>query len=90
MVKNQVCIGKVYRHFKENYYFVENVAYDSETQKIMVVYKPLYNRTDKKLIWVRPEKMFLSEIPTDRPDNITGPKYKFQLCEHLSNNFMNN
>ena len=25
----EVKIGKVYRHFKGNYYFVENVAYDS-------------------------------------------------------------
>lgn len=27
---NTVEIGKVYRHFKGNYYFVENIAYDSE------------------------------------------------------------
>ena len=27
----QVKIGQVYRHFKGNYYFVENIAYDSET-----------------------------------------------------------
>ena len=37
--------GKVYRHFKGNYYFVENVAYDSETQERMVVYRPLYERS---------------------------------------------
>lgn len=35
-------IGRVYRHFKGNYYFVENIAYDSETMERMVVYKPLY------------------------------------------------
>lgn len=87
MEENQVCIGKVYKHFKGNYYFVENVAFDSETQERMVVYKPIYDRADKKQIWVRPEKMFLSEIPTDRPDNVTGQKYRFQLCENLSNNF---
>ena len=28
-----VQIGRVYRHFKGNYYFVENVALDSETQE---------------------------------------------------------
>ncbi len=88
MEENQVSIGKIYRHFKGNYYFVENVAFDSETQERMVVYKPIYDRDDKKQIWVRPEKMFLSEISTDRPDNITGQKYRFQLCENLSNNFM--
>ena len=29
----QVKIGKVYRHFKGNYYFVEDVALDSKTKK---------------------------------------------------------
>ena len=39
---NEVKIGRVYRHFKGNYYFVENVAYDSETKERMVVYKEIY------------------------------------------------
>lgn len=80
-----VQIGKVYRHFKGNYYFVENVAYDSETKERMVVYKPLYNREDGRFIWVRPEKMFLEEIP-ERPDNITGQKFRFELCKELEEN----
>lgn len=82
-----VNIGKVYRHFKGNYYFVENVAYHSETQERMVVYKPLYNREDSRTLWVRPEKMFLEEIP-QRPDNITGQKHRFELVENLSKNFL--
>ena len=73
----EVQIGKVYRHFKGNYYFVENIAYDSETTERIVVYKPLYERADKRQLWVRPEKMFLSEIPIDRPDNITGQKHRY-------------
>lgn len=84
---NTVEIGKVYRHFKWNYYFVENIAYDSENQERMVVYKPLYKRDDSKNIWVRPEKMFLEEIPK-RPDNITGQKHRFELVENLTNNFL--
>ena len=82
-----VKIGRVYRHFKGNYYFVENIAYDSENQERMVVYKPLYKRDDSKNIWVRPEKMFLEEIPK-RPDNITGQKHRFELVENLTNNFL--
>lgn len=74
----EVKIGKVYRHFKGNYYFVEDIAYDSETQERIVIYKPLYERADGRSIWVRPEKMFLSEIP-ERPDNITGQKHRFEL-----------
>ena len=84
---NTVEIGKVYRHFKGNYYFVENIAYDSENQERMVVYKPLYKRDDSKNIWVRPQKMFLEEIPK-RPDNITGQKHRFELVENLTNNFL--
>ena len=85
---NEVQIGKVYRHFKGNYYFVENVAYDSETKERMVVYKPLYEREDGRKIWVRPEKMFLEEIP-ERPDNITGQKNRFILCEDIGKNYLN-
>ena len=82
----QVKIGKVYRHFKGNYYFVENRALDSESKEWMVVYKPLYDRNDSQ-IWVRSEKMFLEEIP-DRPDNITGQKHRFEYCEQLNNDYL--
>ena len=79
-------IGRVYRHFKGNYYFVEDVAYDSETKERMVVYKPLYNREDNRQLWVRPEKMFLEEIP-ERPDNITGQKVRFELVKDIEKNY---
>ena len=85
----EVKIGRVYRHFKGNYYFVENVAYDSESKERMVVYKPLYNREDGRSIWVRPEKMFLEEIPA-RPDNITGQKVRFELVDAIEKNYLKN
>ena len=83
----EVKIGKVYRHFKGNYYSVENIAYDSETQERMVVYKPLYNREDNKKIWVRPEKMFLSSI-SERKDNITGQTHRFEIAEDIEKNYL--
>ena len=83
----EVKIGRVYRHFKGNYYFVENVAYDSETKERMVVYKPLYQREDSRCIWVRPEKMFLEKIP-ERPDNITGQKHRFELVNDIEKNYI--
>ena len=82
----EVKIGKIYRHFKGNYYFIEDVALDSETQERVVIYKPIYDRQDSK-IWVRREKMFLEEIDQQRPDNITGQKYRFELCEDLEKDF---
>ena len=82
----QVQIGKIYRHFKGNYYFVENIGLDSEKQERVVIYRPLYDRTDS-MIWVRREKMFLEEIEVDRPDNITGQKYRFELQDDLSKDY---
>lgn len=83
----EVKISRVYRHFKGNYYFVENIAYDSETHERMVVYKPLYEREDGKQIWVRPEKMFLEEI-SKRSDNITGQKFRFELVDDIEKNYI--
>ena len=48
--------------------------------------KSLYDRDDNN-IWVRPEKMFLEEIP-ERPDNITGQKHRFELCKDIEKNYL--
>lgn len=77
----QVKIGKIYRHFKGNYYFIVDIALDSETKERMVVYRALYERKDSQ-IWVRPESMFLETIP-ERPDNITGQKHRFELVDDI-------
>ena len=82
----EVKVGKVYRHFKGNYYFVENVALDSENKERVVIYKAIYDRDDSQ-IWVRKEKMFLEEIP-ERPDNITGQKHRFELVEEIEKDYL--
>lgn len=79
---NKVKIGKIYRHFKGNYYFIENIGLDSETMERVVIYKALYNREDSQ-IFVRKESMFLEEINQTRKDNITGQKQRFELVEEL-------
>jgi len=83
---NQVKIGKIYRHFKGNYYFVENVGLDSETMERMVIYKAIYNREDSQ-IFVRREAMFLEEIDETRKDNITGQKHRFELAKELEKDY---
>ncbi len=83
-----VKIGRVYRHFKGNYYFVENIGYNSETTEAMVIYKTLYAREDNRQIWIRPEKMFLEEIPPSRQDNITGQKHRFELVPEIEKNYL--
>ena len=44
-----------YTHFKGGKYQVIDTAIHSETQEIMVVYRPLYG---DKALWVRPLTMF--------------------------------
>ena len=82
----QVKIGKVYWHFKGNYYFIENVGLDSETMERVVIYKALYDREDSQ-IFVRKEEMFLEKIDVTRKDNITGQKHRFELVEEIEKDF---
>ncbi len=74
---NKLVIHGIYKHFKGDYYLVEDVARDSETEKEMIVYRKLY---DDCSLWVRPAKMFLSEV-----DHIKYPKanqkYRFELVD---------
>ena len=74
---NELKIGRVYRHFKGDFYLVEAVANDSETGEPFVVYRKLYGDGG---LWLRPLAMFLS--PVDRakyPD--AAQEYRFELQE---------
>jgi hypothetical protein len=51
-----------YQHFKGNFYQVIDTVTHSETQEILVLYKPLYG---EQALWVRPIEMFLEEIERD-------------------------
>jgi len=72
---NELKIHGVYRHFKGDYYLVEDVARHSETQEDYVVYRRLYGDGS---LWIRPKSMFLSEV-----DHVKYPdvkqKYRFEL-----------
>ena len=72
---NQVKIGKVYRHFKGNYYIVLDVALDSETMDEVVIYRALYG--DRSL-YVRNKDMFLSLVDKDKYPEVLQ-KYRFEL-----------
>lgn len=73
----KVKIKRVYRHFKGNYYYVEDIAYHSETEEAYVVYRPLY---DNGKLWIRPLSMFVSEVDHEKYPNIKQ-KYRFELVE---------
>ena len=55
----EVKIGKIYRHYKGNYYIVEALAKDSETLETLVIYRALYESGE---VWARPIKNFTEKL----------------------------
>lgn len=66
----EIKIKGIYKHFKGDYYLVEDIGIHTETNEEYVIYRSLY--TDSKL-WVRPYTMFVEEV------NKNGQKYRFEL-----------
>ena len=69
-------IGRVYRHFKGDYYLVEGVANDSETGAPFVIYRKLYGDGG---LWLRPLEMFLSKVEKEKyPDCPQEDRFELQ------------
>ena len=71
----EIIKGRIYKHFKGDYYLVEDVVYHSETKEKMVLYKALYGQG---LRYVRPYEMFLSKVDKVKYPNV-NQEYRFQL-----------
>jgi hypothetical protein len=83
---------QIWKHFKNNYYYIVCIGHHSETQEKMVVYKRLYiddfadgdYKFDyaelSKEACIRPLDMFMSEV-----DHVKYPdvkqKYRFERVE---------
>lgn len=72
--------GKIFRHFKGDYYLLMDFVKHSETQETMVLYKALYGECG---LFVRPYDMFVEEVPAEKK-NPTGQKYRFECINIAS------
>ncbi|MCL5255662.1 MAG: DUF1653 domain-containing protein [Gammaproteobacteria bacterium] len=61
----------IYRHYKGNEYQVIDTARHSETEELLVVYRPLYG---ERALWVRPFDMFVEEVDVNGP---LQPRFSF-------------
>ncbi len=76
-MEREVKVHGVYRHFKGDYYLVENVATHSETKEKYIVYRALYGNSE---LYIRPYDMFLSEVDHEKYPDVKQ-KYRFELQE---------
>ncbi len=77
-MENELKIHGIYRHFKGDYYIVEDVATHSETKDKYVVYRALYGDTN---LYIRPYDMFLEKVDKVKYPNVKQ-EYRFEL-QHI-------
>lgn len=74
---NELKIGKIYKHFKGNYYLVIDIAEHTETKEKYVIYKALYGGCKT---YCRPMDMFLSKVDKQKYPN-ANQEYRFEQIE---------
>ena len=74
-----------YRHFKGDYYIVEDIANHSETKDKYVVYRKLYGDNS---LWIREMGMFLSEVDHNKYPRVKQKnRFELQEIESVANQF---
>jgi len=65
----------IYKHFKGDYYLVEDVAIHSETNEKYVVYRQLYGESK---LYIKPYDMFISKVDRNKYPDVKQ-QYRFEL-----------
>lgn len=73
----EVKLKAVYKHFKGDYYLVEDIATHSETNEKLVIYRALYGSND---LYARPYEMFIEKVDKEKYPNVKQ-EYRFELQE---------
>lgn len=76
-MENILKIKGIYKHFKNNYYILEDVAENSETGENYAVYRQLYGNNK---LYIRPLDMFLSKVDREKYPNVKQ-EYRFEYVE---------
>ena len=76
----EIKIHGIYKHFKGDFYLVEEIAKDCETLEDVVIYRKLY---EDGSCWVRPLNDFIGEVNKEKYPKVEQ-KYKFELIEPYS------
>ena len=71
----KVKVKGIYKHFKGDYYLVEDIAIDSETDEKLVLYRALY---DDSFLYARHYKSFINKVDKKKYPNIKQ-EYRFEL-----------
>lgn len=74
-MEREVKINGIYKHFKGDYYIVEDIAIHSETEEKYIVYRALYGENK---LYIRPYNMFLSKVDKEKYPTVEQ-EYRFEL-----------
>jgi len=72
---NRLKIKGIYKHFKGDYYLLEDIATHSENGEKYVIYRMLYGDNN---LYIRPYDMFFSLVDKEKYPEVKQ-KYRFEL-----------